>query len=375
MAMKKRNMTDDTALQTMRRKSEHLRIVSEDDVVHSGSTLLEDVNLMHQALPELDLDEIDLKTTFFGRTLDAPLMITSMTGGAEYSEEMNRGLALAAAREGIAFAVGSQRVMLKHPEVSAHFAVRKYIPDGVLLGNIGAVQLEEYPVDTIVNLVDQIEADGICVHLNPAQELVQNEGHRRFKGLTKSIEHLMDKMQGRVLIKETGAGISPQTAKKLKSLGVEYIDISGSGGTSWTKVEMHRANKGSLRQVGETFSDWGIPTALSVIAVRRTCGKKTQIVASGGIENGLDAARAIAIGANIAGFARSVLVSFLDGGTDGASDYINRIKHELRIAMLLTGSADVAQLSATQYICTGKLREWLQYYGWSEGIRNGNEEN
>jgi isopentenyl-diphosphate delta-isomerase len=373
MADKKRNMTDNATVQTIRRKSEHLRIVSDNDVVHSGSTLLEDVNLLHQALPELDLDEIDLKTDFFGKTLDAPLMITSMTGGAEFSEEMNRGLAQAAAREGVAFAVGSQRVMLKHPDVSGHFAVRKYIPDGVLLGNIGAVQLEEYPVETIVDLVDQMEADGICVHLNPAQELVQNEGHRRFKGLMNSIEHLLEKMQGKVLIKETGAGLSPQTAEKLRSLGVRYVDISGAGGTSWTKVEMYRANQGVLRRIGETFSNWGIPTAFSVIAARKVCGDQTRIIASGGIENGLDAARAIAIGADIAGFARSVLVSFLNGGTDGASEYIDRIKQELRIAMLLTGSANLEQLSAAPHVCTGKLREWLQYYGWSEGIKRDDE--
>ena len=373
MAAKKRNMTDNTAVQTIRRKSEHLRIVSDNDVVHAGSTLLEDVNLLHQALPELDLDEIDLKTDFFGKTLDAPLMITSMTGGAESSEEMNRGLAQAAAREGVAFAVGSQRVMLKHPDVSDHFAVRKYIPDGVLLGNIGAVQLEEYPVETIVDLVDRIEADGICVHLNPAQELVQSEGHRRFKGLMNAIEHLMEKMHGRVLIKETGAGLSPQTAEKLKSLGVRYVDISGAGGTSWTKVEMYRANQGVLRRIGGTFSNWGIPTAFSVIAARKVCGDQTRIIASGGIENGLDAARAIAIGADIAGFARSVLVSFLDGGTDGASEYIDRIKQELRIAMLLTGSVNVEQLSTAPHVCTGKLREWLQYYGWSEGIKRNDE--
>jgi isopentenyl-diphosphate delta-isomerase len=228
----------------------------------------------------------------------------------------------------------------------------------VLLGNIGAVQLEEYPVETIVDLVDQMEADGICVHLNPAQELVQNEGHRRFKGLMNSIEHLLEKMQGKVLIKETGAGLSPQTAEKLRSLGVRYVDISGAGGTSWTKVEMYRANQGVLRRIGETFSNWG---------------NQTRIIASGGIENGLDAARAIAIGADIAGFARSVLVSFLNGGTDGASEYIDRIKQELRIAMLLTGSANLEQLSAAPHVCTGKLREWLQYYGWSEGIKRDDE--
>jgi isopentenyl-diphosphate delta-isomerase len=344
---------------TVERKNQHLQIVIDDDVVHGGSNLLEDVHLLHNALPELNLEQIDLETEFFGKKLSAPLMITSMTGGAEFAEKMNRGLAEAAEMHGIAFAVGSQRVMLRYPEYTAHFAVRKSIPNGVLLGNIGAVQLGEYPLDTIVGLVEQIEADGICVHLNPAQELMQAEGHRDFAGLTDKIAQLNDKLQGRVLVKETGAGISAETMKRLASIGVKYVDVSGSGGTSWTKVESYRAQSKLLRNAGKTFADWGIPTAYSILTARRIFDMKTCIIGSGGIVTGLDSARAIALGANIAGFARAILLAFVDNGVQGASDFIESNIYELKSAMLLTGSRNIEELQKAQRIYTGKLRDWL----------------
>jgi isopentenyl-diphosphate delta-isomerase len=355
---------------TIRRKDEHLRIVTENDVRHTGSTLLEDIHLLHQALPELDLEDIDLSAPFFGRKMSAPLMITSMTGGAEFSERMNRELAQVAEHEGIAFAVGSQRVMLRHPEVAGHFAVREHIPNGVLLGNIGAVQLQEYPVQTIAGLIEQIEADGICVHLNAAQELVQTEGHRRFRGLLGSIARLLDHLKGRLLVKEVGAGMSPETIGKLESIGVPCIDVSGSGGTSWTKVEMYRANTGLLRHVGRTFSDWGVPTAFSVVAARRICRAETVVVASGGVKSGLDVARALAAGADIGGLARPALLSLLDGGVEAACNLIQQIKEELRIAMLLTEAADISALTRVPRVYTGELREWLLHYGWLEGKNN-----
>jgi isopentenyl-diphosphate delta-isomerase len=344
---------------TVERKNQHLQIVIDDDVVHGGTTLLEDVHLLHNALPELDLDQINLETEFFGKKLRAPLMITSMTGGAEFAEKMNRGLAEAAEMHGIAFAVGSQRVMLRHPEYTAHFAVRESIPDGVLLGNIGAVQLEEYPLETIAGLVEQIDADGICVHLNPAQELMQAEGHRKFQGLTGRIARLNDRLEGKVLVKETGAGLSPEVLKRLASIGVKYIDVSGSGGTSWTKVESYRAQSKLLRKAGKTFADWGIPTAYSILNARRIFDEDTCIIGSGGIVSGLDSAKSIALGANIAGFARAVLLAFVDNGVQGASDFVETNIYELKSAMLLTGSKNVAELQKAERLYTGKLNEWL----------------
>ena len=349
-----------------KRKSEHLRIVAEKDVVFSHSTLLEDIKLMHQALPELNLDEIDLSVEFFGKKLTAPFMITSMTGGAEYTEQLNHSLAEAAQMTGIAFAVGSQRVMHRHPEVTPDFQVRRLIPDGVLLGNIGAVQLQEYPPDVIADLMKAIDADGMCVHLNAAQELVQKEGHRDFRGILDRIAALVDHLDGRVLVKETGAGLSPQTLQKLASIGVRYIDVSGSGGTSWTKVEMYRESNHELKQLGETFADWGVPTAFSIVAAKRIFKENTCIIASGGIVSGLDIARSIAAGADIAGFARQVLLSFLKQKTEGVIALIDQFKKEMKTAMLLTDSKDIHALKKAPIIYTGQLRNWLSTYGWLE---------
>jgi isopentenyl-diphosphate delta-isomerase len=355
----------DTA--TMARKQQHLDIVANQDVAHGESNLLRDVRLVHQALPELDLEDIDLSVEFFGKRLQAPLMITSMTGGAESAKNMNHELAEVAERHGIAFSVGSQRVMLDHPETSSHFEVRDRIPNGVFLGNIGAVQLPEYSLEAIAGLVERTEADGICVHLNPAQELVQNEGDTNFSGLLDKIAQLVNRLDGRVLVKETGAGMSPETLNKLAAIGVRYVDVAGSGGTSWTKVEKYRADSSMLAKVAMTFADWGVPTAFSVFAARKILDPKARIVASGGVFDGLDVARAIALGADIAGFARSILFAFMEDGIVGASLFIKRLKQELKTAMLLTGAKDVSALQSVPRVYTGKLNDWFSAYNWTEG--------
>lgn len=350
-----------------RRKSEHLRIVSEMDVEHKKSTLLDCVHLLHNALPELDFDNLDLSSTFFRKEISFPVMITSMTGGAEFADRMNHGLADVANHLNIPFSVGSQRVMLRHPEVSSHFAVRSHIPDGVLLGNIGGIQLTEYSVDQIAGLIEAIDADGMCVHLNAAQEMIQHDGQVTFRGVLDGIARLLDRLDGNVLVKETGAGMSPDTLNKLASIGVPYIDVSGAGGTSWSKVEMYRADDDSLAKKGKLFSDWGIPTAFSVIAARKLSNHSTGVIASGGIRTGLDVAKSIAIGADLAGFARPVLLEFLNNGTEAGINWVNQIIRELKTAMLLTGSSSIEELKSCQNVLTGELREWLQSFGWLNG--------
>jgi len=345
--------------QISRRKSEHVQIVLERDVIHHGATLLDCIQLLHDALPELDLAQIDTSVEFFGKRLRAPLMITSMTGGAEATGQMNHDLARAAGETGIAFSVGSQRVLLRHPELVHDFAVRSQIPDGVLLGNIGAVQLPQVDVVQVASLMERIEADGMCVHLNPAQELCQPEGDRSFTGLLDGIARLMDRLGGRVLVKETGAGMSPATLRRLASIGVPYIDVSGRGGTSWTRVEMHRAPPGEVQQLGRALADWGVPTAFSVLAARQLCGEAC-VVASGGITCGMDAARALAAGANIVGFARAILVAHSEGGHHGAVQLIQQLCHDLRAVMLLTGSADVEALRRAPRVYTGELPRWIE---------------
>jgi isopentenyl-diphosphate delta-isomerase len=350
-----------------KRKAEHLKIVVEKDVISRQPTLLNDIKLIHQALPELDFEQIDISSEFFGKPLKAPLMIASMTGGATMARRLNRALAEVAARQGIAFGVGSQRIMLRHPEMTADFAVRKWIGDGVLLGNIGAVQLEEYSPQAISEMVKSIEADGLCIHLNIGQELMQKEGHRRFRGLVENIRKIIEKLDGRVVVKETGAGLSVEALRQLAKCGVKYIDISGAGGTSWTKVEMYRAPDRVLRQTAATFADWGIPSAFSIIAAGRIMGESCKIIASGGLSNGLDIARAIAAGADMGAFARPILVEFMREGKDGAAEFIKIVINELKTAMLLTGTRDISALKRAARVYTGELRQWLTGYKWLIG--------
>lgn len=351
-----------------KRKSEHLRIVSEEPVEHLVSTMLEDIHLHHDALPELDADEINLTTRFFGKPLDLPLMITGMTGGAGFARDLNRSLARVANEMGIALGVGSQRILIRHPEMLDHFAVRKWIPDGVLLGNIGGIQLIEYPLETIQHLVEMIEADGICVHLNVAQELIQCEDRHEFSGILDRLAKLNDLLDGRVVVKETGAGFSPKTLQRLVGLGIRSIDVSGAGGTSWTKVEMYRSESESHRRLGSLFADWGEPTAFSIFSARKILENDCTIIGSGGIRNGLDVAKTIALGANLAGFARPVLLAFLENQEQGVVDWIKQVKLELETAMLLTGVTDLQGLRNAPRTYTGKLRQWIQDHGWTTGV-------
>ena len=343
-----------------KRKTEHLRIVAQEDVTHSQGTLLDCVHLLHQAAPELNLEDIDSSTQFFGKELSAPLMICGMSGGDRMGRDLNRDLAHVASSLGVAFSVGSQRIMLEQPDRTPDFAMRPLIPDGVLLGNIGAPQLLEIPTADIAGLAARIDADGLCVHLNVAQELCQPEGDRRFAGQLDGIARLVEVMPGQVMVKETGAGMSPRTFELLRSAGVTRVDVAGAGGTSWTRVEMFRAQDQQERAFAETFADWGVPTAVSLIAGRRVLGPSAKIVGSGGIRNGLDCARAIAAGADIAGMATPVFLAWQEGGQEGAAKYLSRIKAELRAAMLLTGSADVEALRSAPRVHLDPLRRWLK---------------
>jgi isopentenyl-diphosphate Delta-isomerase len=347
----------DTAIS--RRKEEHLQIVLDRDVSFGRSTLLPDVHLVHEALPEVDLEEIDLTTEFFGKRLAAPFIIPSMSGGAKIARRMNHELADVAERCGVALAVGSQRIMLDHPEVREDFAVRSSMPNGVLLANIGAAQLAHRSTDEIASLVQSIEADGLCVHLNPAQELVQPEGDRRFRGQLEGIARLVDRLQGRLLVKETGAGLAPRTLRLLHSVGVTVVDVAGAGGTSWTKVEMFRIPYGEGRRLGETFADWGVPTAFSILAARKILGEEACVIASGGLQTGLDCAKSFALGASLVGCARPLLLAWHRHGIEGARSFLAGLIYELRSAMLLTGCCDLAALRKAPRVITGELRHWL----------------
>ncbi|HVY26749.1 MAG TPA: type 2 isopentenyl-diphosphate Delta-isomerase [Polyangiaceae bacterium] len=339
------------------RKDAHLDLAAKGDVgFKQTTTLLEHVRLVHDSLPELAVDEIDTSLTLMGKQLRAPILIAGMTGGTERAGRINKQLAAIAEERGYAFGLGSQRAMLKHPDMSHTYAVRDVAPTTLVLGNLGLVQAAQMPNDEIKRLVDSVGADALCLHLNPAQEMVQEEGDRDFRGGLATLERLLAAGL-RLVVKETGCGLSDHVAARVRALGVEYVDVSGAGGTSWVAVETHRASA-ARRPLGEAFWEWGIPTAAS-IALCAPHGFRG-IFATGGISSGLDIAKAIALGASVGGVARRALQALENGGHDGAITFFEQIETELRTAMLLTGSRDLRALSRAPRLITGELAQWLQ---------------
>jgi isopentenyl-diphosphate delta-isomerase len=340
------------------RKADHLDLAIAGNVgFRSTTTLLECVRLIHDSLPELAYDEIELSTTVLGKRLRAPLSIAGMTGGTERAERINRELASIAEERGYAFGLGSQRALHRNKQALSTYAVRDVAPSALLLGNIGVVQAAQMSSAEVLELVQLVGADALCIHLNPAMELVQEEGDRNFRGGLAAIERLQSELPLPVVVKETGCGLSSNVAARIKAVGVRHVDVSGAGGTSWVGVETERA-PASRRALGETFWDWGIPTAASVALCARH-GFDT-VFATGGIRGGLDVARAIALGASVGGIARFALQALESGGRDGCLAFFDRIEAELRTAMLLCGAATPAALGQAPRLITGELAEWLR---------------
>ncbi|HET9754216.1 MAG TPA: type 2 isopentenyl-diphosphate Delta-isomerase [Myxococcales bacterium] len=342
------------------RKSQHLDLVQRPEVEPEGvDTLLSCVRLVHRALPELSLGQIDLKTRLCGRTLQAPLMITGMTGGTDRAGQINRDLAAVAEEAGVAFGVGSMRVLLDQPGLLDTFAVKPARPP-LLFANLGAQQLVQRGSGAAMRLIELLDADAIAIHLNAAQELVQADGDRDFRGCLDAIAALVREAGSeKVLVKETGCGIGPAMVRDLWDRGVRSIDVSGAGGTSWPRVEQLRAKEPQARALGELLSDWGIPTAVCVNAAR-AAAPQVQLVASGGLRSGLDAARAIALGADVAGFALPLVRAHQEGGIEGARASLRAAVGALRAACLLCGAADTAALRASRPMILEPLRGWIE---------------
>ncbi len=339
------------------RKVDHLDLATSGDVgFKRTTTLLECVKLVHDALPDLDLDSINLGSTVLGKTLRAPILIAAMTGGAERAERINLELAAIAEERGYAFGLGSQRAMLKRPAAKSSFEVRRVAPGALLLGNLGIVQATKMSSAEVADLVGEVGADALCVHLNPAMELVQEEGDRDFRGGLATLERLSAELSVPVVAKETGCGLSPRVAARMRGVGVEHVDVSGAGGTSWVAVETQRA-QAEKKALGEAFWEWGIPTAVSVAWVHRH-GFQT-VFATGGLKTGLDIARAIALGASAGGIARAALQALEKHGPSGARRFFDGVEAELRAALLLTGSADLAALRLAPRVLVGELKDWL----------------
>jgi len=341
-----------------KRKADHLDLAESGDVgFRRTTTLFECVRLVHDALPELAVEELDTSVTLLGKRLSAPLLIAGMTGGHERARSINRELASIAEERGYAFGLGSQRALHLRPETRASYAVRDVAPNALVLGNVGMVQAARMTTAEVEDLVGQVGADALCVHLNPAMELVQDDGDRDFRAGLETLARLCQELSVPVVVKETGSGLSASVGVRVRAAGVRHVDVSGAGGTSWVAVEMHRASP-ERRPLGETFREWGIPTAASVALVS-PLGFET-VFATGGIQSGLDVAKAIALGATAAGIARPVLQALDRGGRPGALEWLVRIETELKTAMLLTGARDLGALRAAPRVILGELAEWIR---------------
>ncbi len=338
------------------RKADHLDLCATDEVAfRQRTTLLECVRLIHQSLPETSYESVDTRVRLLGKELRAPLLIAAMTGGHERAAEINRTLASIADELGYAFGLGSQRAMQKRPETSWTYQVRKYAPTTLLFGNVGIVQARDMSTAELAEMLESVGADALCVHMNPAMELVQPEGDRDFRGGVQTFQRLWAELDVPVIAKETGNGISREVAGRLRSLGIRHADTSGAGGTSWVGVETLRA-EGDGRALGEALWDWGVPTAASV---HYCVDAGLTTIATGGIRHGMDVARAIALGASCAGIARNVYQAFLEGGAEGARDFLLRVERELRSIMLLCGAKTIEDLQQAPRIVTGELRDWI----------------
>ncbi len=332
------------------RKADHIRINLEKDVQFPRLTTgLERYRFMHQALPELDLSEVDSSVTLFGKTLSAPIVISSMTGGTDMALRLNTRLAEAAQTHRIAMGLGSQRAGLRNPDVAATYRVRAVAPDILLFGNLGAVQLNYgYGVDECRRAVEMIEADALILHFNVLQEAVQPEGDTNFAGLLKRVEDVCAKLPVPVIAKEVGWGFSEQNARDLANAGIAAIDVAGSGGTSWSEVEYHRAPTAFHARVAAAFADWGIPTA-DAVQYAKAGAPALPVIASGGLRDGIDIAKCIALGAVAGGIAGPFLKA-ANNSSEAVDQLIRELVAQLRIAMLCSSARTITELQNTPLV-------------------------
>jgi isopentenyl-diphosphate Delta-isomerase len=320
-----------------KRKQDHLRICAKEDV-EAGDAGFDLVRLKHRASPEIDLADINTETRFLGKTLAFPLIFEAITGGTPEAAKVNRTLARVAQDYGLGMGVGSQRAAIENPSLSSTYVVRDVAPDILLIGNLGAVQLNYgYGIKECKKAVEMIDADALALHLNPLQEAIQPEGNTNFRGVIGKINKVARELDAPVIVKEVGCGIDMETARRLK---VAAIDVGGMGGTSWSLVESHR-NSDTMGAVGITYSTWGIPTLECIVNLSKT---KTPLISSGGIRSGLDAAKAVALGADVAGVALPLLRAYYAGRENAIREYVDKFIAEFKCAMYLTGSTEIKQL-------------------------------
>jgi len=350
---------------TENRKVDHLRICLERDVQSLTPTGLEDIRLIHAAAPEINLNDVDIRCTFLGHKLHGPLMVTAMTGGIAEATPINRNIAEAVEKLGLAMGVGSQRAAIEDAALADSFAVaRQAAPTAFLVGNIGAAQLSGgYGITEVKAAIAMIKANALAVHFNAAQEAVQPEGEASYAGVLQALKVIASQATVPIIAKETGAGISREIAMKLADAGVKALDVAGLGGTSWPAVEAERAQAEDSRKVtlGRWFTDWGIPTAACTFEAARAV--KIPVVASGGIRTGIDLAKAIALGAKLGGVALPVLAP----ATQSAGlvrEYLETLLHGLKATMFLVGAKTLEDLARAPLVVGGVTRAWLELRGY-----------
>jgi isopentenyl-diphosphate Delta-isomerase len=335
--------------QIEQRKLDHIRLCLSKNV-ESGNPGFEGVRLIHDSLPEMNFDDIDSSVKILGRKLDAPLIIEAMTGGCGEAEKINKSLAKAAEKMNVAFEVGSQRAMLKKHELARTYKVRKEAPNVFLIGNLGVVQfMNGFGNDEFNRAISEISCSALAIHLNPLQELCQPEGDRNWKDSFTQLK-MICKSGFPIIAKETGAGISAETARRIEKAGADAIDISGFGGTNFALIENYRKGESG-------FENWGIPTVCSLLEVRSAV--KIPVIASGGIRSGTDMAKAVALGADCCGAA----LPFLKAATisdKAVEEKIRQFIKQLKISMMLTGSKNISELKKAKYVLTGFVREWKE---------------
>ena len=323
------------------RKAEHIALAL-DQKVQSDHRYFDDYTFEHIALPEIDHDEIDISTSFLGKNIQSPILISCMTGGTASARAINEHLALAAEKKGVVLGVGSQRKAIEDPTQVETFQIRALAPSIPILANLGAVQLNYgFGLAECERAVQMVEADALVFHLNPLQEVIQPEGQTNFKGLLQKMGHIAKQLSVPVIVKEIGCGISESVAKKIADQGISIIDTAGVGGTSWARIEAARANDA---EVGELFAHWGISTPASIQAVKKVKG--VTVIGSGGVKSGLDVAKAIALGADLVGLAAPFLQPALESAA-AVEQQIHEINRALKIAMFCVGAASIQDLQAT----------------------------
>jgi isopentenyl-diphosphate Delta-isomerase len=348
------------------RKKRHLEICTDKEMfdVENGSTMMDDVQLIHKSLPELNADDVDMSSEFLGFPVSLPCFISSMTGGSSEAFKANKDLARVAQEARIPVGTGSIRILFTEPDVMNHFQLKEFAPDVPVFANIGGVQLRERDNSKLVELIRRLEVDAVAVHLNPGQELSQPEGDRDFRGVLSGIARLCDKCSVPVIVKETGFGIGPDEVRPLIAAGARYVDVAGSGGTNWMTVEGYRLSEHE-QQVTNEFAGWGIPTAALLAASRRFEGK---ILASGGLRTGMDVVKSIVLGAVSAGLALPFIRAIAESGVDGGLELVDRIRTVVQNAMVLTGSRTVADLRSAPYVTSLKLDRFVTALNRQAGV-------